>query len=63
MSNIHKGVIIMANEKYYCPDCLNELEEESGCGSVSYFCNTCKKLVSRSKMLSKNERTEGKEKE
>lgn len=39
-------------KKYYCPTCENELEEQNACGSVSYFCDTCKVLVSRSKMLS-----------
>lgn len=42
--------------KYYCNKCLGELEEESACGSVSYFCDTCKGLVSRSVMLSEEER-------
>lgn len=41
--------------KYYCPTCDGELEEQSACGSVSYFCDTCKMLVSRSKMLSEDD--------
>jgi hypothetical protein len=41
-----------ANKKYYCPTCNEELEMLSGCGAVGYFCNHCKKLVSRQKMLS-----------
>jgi nicotinamidase-related amidase len=41
-----------ANKKYYCPACNGELEMLSGCGAVGYFCNHCRKLVSRSKMLS-----------
>ena len=40
--------------KFYCPTCQSELEEQSSCGSVSYFCDTCKSLVSRSKMLSED---------
>lgn len=51
----------MAN--YYCPKCSSKLSEESGCGSVSYFCNTCKTLVSRQKMLNeerKNQKNEEK---
>jgi len=43
----------MENEqkKHYCPTCNGELEMLSGCGAVGYFCNHCRKLVSRSKML------------
>lgn len=44
--------------KYYCPTCYSELEEQSSCGSVSYFCDTCKMLVSRSKMLNELEKNE-----
>ena len=40
------------NKKYYCPTCNEELEMLSGCGAVGYFCNHCRKLVSRQKMLS-----------
>ncbi|WP_461204280.1 YfgJ family double zinc ribbon protein [Clostridium sp. DL1XJH146] len=42
-------------EKYYCPNCFEELEEVSGCGSVSYFCNECKKLISRKIIIDENE--------
>ena len=42
-------------EKKYCPACRGELEMLSGCGAVGYFCNHCRKLVSRSKMLSEND--------
>lgn len=41
--------------KFYCPDCNELLEEQSGCGSVSYFCDHCKQLVSRSMMLTEEE--------
>ena len=41
--------------KFYCPTCENELEEMNSCGNVSFFCDTCKTLVSRSKMLSEEE--------
>ena len=40
------------NKKYYCPNCKEELEMLSGCGAVGYFCNHCRKLISRQKMLS-----------
>jgi hypothetical protein len=40
-----------ANKTYYCPTCNEELEMLSGCGAVGYFCNHCRKLVSRQKML------------
>jgi hypothetical protein len=39
------------NKKFYCPTCNGELEMLSGCGAVGYFCNHCRKLVSRQKML------------
>jgi len=40
------------NKKFYCPTCNEELEMLSGCGAVGYFCNHCRKLISRQKMLS-----------
>ncbi len=49
--------------QYYCPTCSHELEEQSGCGSISYFCDTCKKLVSRTKILTEEEMKAGKGKE
>lgn len=39
------------SKKYYCPDCKEELEEMNECGSQSFFCNKCKTLKSRSKIL------------
>ena len=46
--------------RYYCPTCKGDLEMLSGCGAVGYFCNHCRKLVSRSKMLGEEEtRPEG----
>lgn len=42
-------------KQYYCPHCQSELEEISGCGAISYFCNTCKKLISKKLILSKEE--------
>ena len=44
-------------ETYYCPECHNQLERISGCGSVAYMCNTCKKLISRKRMLKYDEAT------
>ncbi len=41
-------------EDFNCPDCSAKLNEISGCGSVSYFCSECKKLISRSKMKSRD---------
>ncbi|MEI8632385.1 zinc ribbon domain-containing protein [Vibrio sp. PP-XX7] len=32
----------------YCPDCQAELEKLSACGAVSYFCNSCNELKSKS---------------
>lgn len=41
--------------EYYCPECYSKLEKIEGCGSISYFCNKCNKLISRKKILdSKN---------
>jgi len=45
-------------EEFYCPDCSNKLEQMSGCGSVSYFCNHCKKIISRKRILTEKEITE-----
>jgi len=45
-------------KKHYCPTCNGELEMLSGCGAVGYFCNHCRKLVSRSKMLDEPMREE-----
>lgn len=47
-------------EDYYCPVCLDKLERLSGCGSVGYMCNTCRNLISRRKMLSRQEMEEEK---
>lgn len=52
-----KGVYM---EDYYCPECLDKLERLSGCGAVGYMCNTCKHLVSRQKMLTKQQAEEAK---
>ncbi len=53
---------IIRSEKYYCPNCFEKLQEVSGCGSVSYFCNKCKKLISRTSMLKENELEKNKNK-
>ncbi len=45
-------------DEYYCPKCLDKLEKLSGCGAVGYMCNTCKNLVSRQKMLTRQEMEE-----
>lgn len=37
---------------FYCPECHNKLQYLSGCGAVGYLCGTCKKLISRSRILS-----------
>lgn len=47
-------------EDYFCPTCLDQLERLSGCGTVGYMCNTCKHLVSKQKMLSKQAMAEEK---
>ncbi|MBC8059653.1 MAG: zinc-ribbon domain-containing protein [Clostridiaceae bacterium] len=45
-------------EQYYCPDCGNKLEVLAGCGSVSYFCNTCKLIISRKRIMTEAQLTE-----
>ncbi len=42
-------------DNYFCPECHNPLERLSGCGAVGYFCNTCKILISKQKMLTYEE--------
>jgi ribosomal protein L37AE/L43A len=42
-------------ESFYCPECKNKLEKMKGCGSISYFCNHCNKLISRKAMLKEEE--------
>lgn len=37
---------------YYCPQCHNKLERIASCGTVGYMCDTCKRLVSKTKILS-----------
>lgn len=41
-------------EKYYCPDCKEEVELIAACGAANYFCNHCKKLVSSKRVLVKD---------
>ena len=43
------------NTIYYCPRCNNKLENIGGWGSTSYFCTECKMLISRSKILTKEQ--------
>ncbi len=43
------------SEKYYCPDCKGPLEELTGCGTQGFFCDSCKKLISRKKILSEQD--------
>ncbi len=42
-------------KSYYCPKCSGELEKIASCGTVGYFCNSCKNLVSKSKILTYEE--------
>lgn len=37
-------------KEYVCPKCGDKLEAQIACGAESYFCNSCKELVSRSKI-------------
>lgn len=45
----------MENKEYYCPDCNSKLEKLAACGSTSYFCNNCKKLISRKRIFKEEE--------
>lgn len=36
------------HKQVYCPSCHRPLEKLQACGSVSYFCNTCNELKSKS---------------
>ena len=38
-------------KEYYCPKCNLKLEKIEGCGSISYFCKKCSKLISRKIIL------------
>ena len=46
------------SEEYYCPYCKNKLDVLSGWGSTSYYCQECNTLVSRKKILTKEEISE-----
>lgn len=36
--------------KYQCPDCDSVLEVTVACGAETYFCDNCKKNISRSRI-------------
>lgn len=39
------------SKKFVCPECKEkEVEEINACGASNYFCNSCKRLISRSKI-------------
>lgn len=42
-------------DEYYCPYCKNKLDVLDGWGSISYYCQECNTLVSRKKILTKEE--------
>ena len=44
-------------KEYYCPECNSKLEKIEGCGSISYFCKKCKKLISRKRILDRKNET------
>lgn len=41
------------SKKYYCPECHQEVELIAACGASNYFCNHCKKLVSKKAVITK----------
>lgn len=42
-------------KEYYCPKCRKKLETLEGWGSTSYYCMECNILVSRKKILTKEQ--------
>lgn len=42
-------------EDFYCPKCFSKLKRFEGCGAVGYFCDSCKTLISKKKILSHEE--------
>ena len=42
-------------KEYYCPYCENKLDVLDGWGSISYYCQECNMIVSRKKILTKEE--------
>lgn len=42
-------------KEYFCPECNSKLEKIEGCGSVGYLCDKCKKLISRKRILTKEQ--------
>lgn len=44
-------------KKYICPECHEqEVEEVNACGASTYFCNHCKKLISKSRIIEAEEK-------
>ncbi|MGL5378456.1 YfgJ family double zinc ribbon protein [Clostridium sp.] len=40
------------SKKLICPECgKQEVEEMNACGASNYFCNHCKRLISRSRII------------
>lgn len=42
-------------KEYYCPHCKRKLEVLDGWGSISYYCQECNMIISRKKILTKEE--------
>lgn len=45
-------------KEYYCPECSSKLEKIEGCGSISYFCKKCCKLISKKRILDEEQQKE-----
>ena len=43
-------------KEYYCPECNSKLEKIEGCGSISYFCKKCSRLISKKRILDEEEK-------
>lgn len=43
-------------KKYDCPECgEKEVEQVNACGASTYFCNHCKKLISKTRIVKPEE--------
>ena len=58
-SNLENRKVVFMEQLYYCPKCSGELERIASCGTVGYFCNSCRNLVSKSKILTQSEMASG----
>lgn len=47
------------SKKLICPECQKqEVEQINACGASNYFCNNCKKLISKARVKEVNQEKE-----